>query len=152
MGAEEFSLPRRHRSPEPFGTVDSRDSIRFRGGNPGTDPRRRGSVYLSENFRQPRRATAGPGRGPRVLQPPRHCEHDLSEDGLTLAGQAPRDVAESLQGAGADVVAANCGFRSPADVGGAERMRFETGPPLGAMPNAGLPTRIDGRARLRVGA
>jgi methionine synthase / methylenetetrahydrofolate reductase(NADPH) len=69
----------------------------------------------------------------------------FSEDGLTLAGQQPRQVATSLQSAGADVVAANCGFGPQPTLEVLERMRFETGPALGAMPNAGLPARIDGR-------
>ena len=69
----------------------------------------------------------------------------FSEDGLTLAGEEPRMVSEELQKAGADVVAANCGFGPQPTLEVLERMRFDGGPLLGAMPNAGLPTRVDGR-------
>lgn len=69
-----------------------------------------------------------------------------AEDGLTLSGQRePGEAARTLQAAGADVVGANCGFGPQPTLEVLQRMSFEGGPPLGAMPNAGLPGRVDGR-------
>jgi homocysteine S-methyltransferase len=69
----------------------------------------------------------------------------FSEDGLSLAGEDPGAIAKTLQAAGADVVSANCGFGPQPAFEVFERMRFEGGPSLGSMPNAGLPTRVEGR-------
>ncbi len=69
----------------------------------------------------------------------------FTEDGLTPAGEAPETVATELQQAGASVAGANCGFGPQPTFEILQQMRFEGGPPLSAMPNAGLPARIDGR-------
>lgn len=69
----------------------------------------------------------------------------FTEDGMTLAGETPAVVARELGAAGADVVAANCGFGPQPTLEVVEQMRFEDGPPLGAMPNAGFPARIENR-------
>ncbi len=69
----------------------------------------------------------------------------FAEDGTTLAGEPPETVSHTLQEAGADVVSANCGFGPQPTLEVIDRMRFEGGPAFGAMPNAGLPARVDGR-------
>ncbi len=68
----------------------------------------------------------------------------FAEDGRTLAGEDPLEVSRAVA-VNADVVAANCGFGPQPTLEVVERMRYEGGPVLGAMPNAGLPTRVDGR-------
>ena len=69
----------------------------------------------------------------------------FAEDGLTLAGEEPNAVARALTEAGADVVGANCGFGPQPTLEVIERMVGDGVAPLAAMPNAGLPARIDGR-------
>lgn len=69
----------------------------------------------------------------------------FSPDGLTLAGEEARTVAEALFAAGADVVGANCGFGPQPTLEVLEQMRAGCECSLGAMPNAGLPARVDGR-------
>jgi len=68
-----------------------------------------------------------------------------AEDGRTLAGEEPDAASRALQQAGADVVGANCGFGPQPTHAVLEQMRYSDGPPLSAMPNAGLPARVDGR-------
>ena len=68
-----------------------------------------------------------------------------AEDGHTLAGEAPPAVARHLQEAGADVVGINCGFGPQPTFSILEQIRHPDGPSLSAMPNAGLPTRVEGR-------
>jgi methionine synthase / methylenetetrahydrofolate reductase(NADPH) len=69
----------------------------------------------------------------------------FTEDGRTLAGEQPEMVSATLQKAGATVAGANCGFGPQPTFEIVQKMRFENGPALSAMPNAGLPARIDGR-------
>lgn len=69
----------------------------------------------------------------------------FSSEGRTLAGEEPEAVVAALAEAGADVVAANCGFGPQPTLEVLERMTYANGPALGAMPNAGLPARVDGR-------
>jgi methionine synthase I (cobalamin-dependent)/5,10-methylenetetrahydrofolate reductase len=69
----------------------------------------------------------------------------FSEDGLSLAGEEPSKIARDLTAAGADVIAANCGFGPQPTLEVIEAMSADGVPPLGAMPNAGLPARVDGR-------
>lgn len=69
----------------------------------------------------------------------------FAEDGRTLAGEEPVAVARALRSAGAQVIGANCGFGPQPTLEVVEQMRFEDGPPLVAMPNAGLPARHEGR-------
>ncbi len=66
------------------------------------------------------------------------------EEGLTPLGHSPRQVAEALREAGADVIGANCST-GPEGILRAVRglhAALGAGPPyISAMPNAGLPTR-----------
>jgi methionine synthase / methylenetetrahydrofolate reductase(NADPH) len=69
----------------------------------------------------------------------------FAEDGHMLSGEDPVTVARVLREAGADMVGANCGFGPQPTYVVLEQMRTEDGPPLSAMPNAGLPSRVEGR-------
>lgn len=70
------------------------------------------------------------------------------EDGLTPLGHTPRQVAELLVAAGADVIGANCSTGPEGVLRAIQEMRevVKDGPPyLSAMPNAGWPSRLEGR-------
>jgi methionine synthase I (cobalamin-dependent)/5,10-methylenetetrahydrofolate reductase len=69
----------------------------------------------------------------------------FAEDGHTLAGQSATEVVERLQVAGADVIGANCGFGPQPTEAVVEEMMQTATVPLAVMPNAGLPSRHDGR-------
>ena len=69
----------------------------------------------------------------------------FSEDGLSLAGEDAVVIAAALKEAGAEVIGANCGFGPQPTLEVLEQMRPGTDLPLSAMPNAGLPARVDGR-------
>lgn len=69
----------------------------------------------------------------------------FAEDGRTLAGEEPVAVAAALNLAEADIVGANCGFGPQPTLEVVERMRIDGGRPISAMPNAGLPARVEGR-------
>jgi homocysteine S-methyltransferase len=68
-----------------------------------------------------------------------------AEDGRTLAGDDPTEATRKLHAAGADVVGANCGFGPQPTYAVLEEMRQIEGVAMAAMPNAGLPTRVEGR-------
>ena len=63
----------------------------------------------------------------------------------TLMGVTPDAAVEGLLAAGADVVGANCGRVTAAEMPGLVRAFRAAGAPLVAVePNAGLPARVDG--------
>lgn len=69
-----------------------------------------------------------------------------SEGGVTQSGQSPATVADRLAEAGADVIGVNCSV-GPAETLQTVAMIAESRPDLliSAMPNAGYPTRVEGR-------
>lgn len=69
----------------------------------------------------------------------------FAEGGQTLDGFAPVDVTRALAEAGADVVGVNCGVGPQSALEVVAEMATTAGRPISAMPNAGLPSRVDGR-------
>jgi len=69
----------------------------------------------------------------------------VNEDGNCLDGTTPEIAAERLTAIGADAVGCNCSAGPATVLRVIERMRSATKLPLAAMPNAGLPTSIEGR-------
>jgi len=69
----------------------------------------------------------------------------VNEDGNCLDGTSPEEAAERLTVIGADAVGCNCSSGPAIVLSVIERMRKVTKLPLVAMPNAGLPTSIEGR-------
>src|SRR5690606_28548318 len=69
-----------------------------------------------------------------------------AEDGRTLAGHSPGEVAKRLAEAGVDVLGINCSVGPAKMLETLEAMR-QAAPNaiLSAMPNAGFPRRVDGR-------
>jgi methionine synthase I (cobalamin-dependent)/5,10-methylenetetrahydrofolate reductase len=63
-----------------------------------------------------------------------------------LDGNTPEAAAQRLTAAGADVVGCNCSLGPSTVLAVIERMRKVTNLPLIAMPNAGLPRDVEGRA------
>jgi len=68
------------------------------------------------------------------------------QDGLTHGGQTPEEVVASLQALGVDVIGANCSV-GPASLQQTLVNLHEAGGdfPLSVKPNAGFPTRVEGR-------
>jgi len=69
----------------------------------------------------------------------------VNEDGNCLDGNTPEDAAKRLTAIGADAVGCNCSSGPTIVLSVIERMRKVTKLPLVAMPNAGLPTSVEGR-------
>jgi methionine synthase I (cobalamin-dependent)/5,10-methylenetetrahydrofolate reductase len=69
----------------------------------------------------------------------------VNEDGNCLDGTTPEVAAQRLTAIGADAVGCNCSAGPATVLRVIERMRAATKLPLVAMPNAGLPTSIEGR-------
>jgi methionine synthase I (cobalamin-dependent)/5,10-methylenetetrahydrofolate reductase len=69
----------------------------------------------------------------------------VNEDGNCLDGTTPEVAAERLTKIGADAVGCNCSAGPATVLQVIERMKTATTLPLVAMPNAGLPTNIEGR-------
>ncbi len=67
------------------------------------------------------------------------------EDGLTLSAEEPSQVVQALERAGVDVIGVNCGVGPQVALQVLETMRPLTRLPLSGQPNAGLPTRVEGR-------
>ncbi|MGH2352270.1 MAG: homocysteine S-methyltransferase family protein, partial [Chloroflexota bacterium] len=77
------------------------------------------------------------------------AEVTIAEDGDTLAGGTPEDVAQTLASLRVDALGVNCGVGPQATLDAIRRMRPHTTVPLAAMPNAGYPATV-GRRRLYV--
>jgi methionine synthase I (cobalamin-dependent)/5,10-methylenetetrahydrofolate reductase len=70
----------------------------------------------------------------------------VDDDGNCLDGSTPEDAAKRLAKVGADAVGCNCSTGPAVVLSVIERMRAVTDLPLVAMPNAGMPRNVEGRA------
>ena len=70
----------------------------------------------------------------------------VNEQGRGLDGESPETAAERITAWGADAVGCNCSSGPAIVLEVIERMRSVTHLPLAAMPNAGMPKSVDGRA------
>jgi len=69
----------------------------------------------------------------------------VDDDGNCLDGSSPEAAVERVVAAGADAVGCNCSMGPPIVLSVVERMRKVTTLPIVAMPNAGLPSNVEGR-------
>ncbi|MGH7680885.1 MAG: bifunctional homocysteine S-methyltransferase/methylenetetrahydrofolate reductase [Candidatus Eiseniibacteriota bacterium] len=69
----------------------------------------------------------------------------FTEDGRTLYGAYPEDVARVIDGTMVDVLGANCSVGPQTLLEMVERLGRRTQLPLSVMPNAGLPRFVNGR-------
>ena len=69
----------------------------------------------------------------------------FTEDGRTLYGAYPEDVARAVDGTMVDVLGANCSVGPQILLDMIERLKRRTQLPLSVMPNAGLPRFVNGR-------
>jgi methionine synthase / methylenetetrahydrofolate reductase(NADPH) len=70
----------------------------------------------------------------------------VNEDGNCLDGTSPEVAAQRLTAIGADAIGCNCSVGPATVLSVIERMRGATNLPLAAMPNAGMPKNVEGRA------
>jgi len=70
----------------------------------------------------------------------------VNEDGNCLDGVSPEAAAQRLTAIGADAIGCNCSVGPSTVLSVIERMRAATNLPLAAMPNAGMPKNVEGRA------
>lgn len=69
----------------------------------------------------------------------------FTEDGRTRYGHGPAEVVAALEGAGADLVGANCSVGPVPMLEVIQQMASVAHVPLSAQPNAGFPTLVEGR-------
>jgi homocysteine S-methyltransferase len=69
----------------------------------------------------------------------------FTEDGRTLYGAYPEDVARDVEGKQVDVLGANCSVGPQKLLEIVERLRRRSPLPISVMPNAGLPQFVNGR-------
>ena len=69
----------------------------------------------------------------------------FTEDGRTQYGHSPAEVVTALEGAGVDLVGANCSVGPVPMLEVIQQMASVARVPLSAQPNAGFPTLVDGR-------
>lgn len=77
---------------------------------------------------------------------PRAVMITVTENGNCADGTSPEDAARNLESWGAQVVGANCSNGPEIVLRTIERMRAVTKLPIAAMPNAGVPSCVDGRS------
>jgi homocysteine S-methyltransferase len=69
----------------------------------------------------------------------------LTDDGQMLAGQSPAEVARTLASHRVDVIGVNCGVGPQSTLDAVGQMALPLFAQLSAMPNAGAPSRLEGR-------
>jgi methionine synthase I (cobalamin-dependent)/5,10-methylenetetrahydrofolate reductase len=69
----------------------------------------------------------------------------LTDDGRLLTGEGPGDVARLLASFQVDVIGVNCGVGPQSTLDAVEQMALPLFAQLSAMPNAGAPSRLEGR-------
>jgi homocysteine S-methyltransferase len=69
----------------------------------------------------------------------------LAEDGRLLTGEGPADVARLLASFQVDVIGVNCGVGPQSTLDAVQQMALPLFAQLSAMPNAGAPSRLEGR-------
>ncbi|MBN2341595.1 MAG: bifunctional homocysteine S-methyltransferase/methylenetetrahydrofolate reductase [Deltaproteobacteria bacterium] len=84
-------------------------------------------------------------RNTRNIDIPVICSFTVNQEGNTKYGAKAEDVAIQLERYGADVVGINCSVGPKPMLDALERIRRVTHIPLSVMPNAGLPTQVEGR-------
>jgi methionine synthase / methylenetetrahydrofolate reductase(NADPH) len=69
----------------------------------------------------------------------------LTDDGRMLTGENPGEVARLLAGYQVDVIGVNCGVGPQSTLDAVQQMALPLFAQLSAMPNAGAPSRLEGR-------
>ena len=73
------------------------------------------------------------------------AQMSFTEDGRTRYGHAPSEVVTALEGAGVNVIGANCSVGPVPMLEVVQQMAACAHKPLSAQPNAGFPTLVEGR-------
>ncbi len=81
----------------------------------------------------------------RQVDVPLICSFTVNQEGNTIYGAKAEDLAIQLERLGADVIGLNCSVGPKPMLDALERIRRVTSIPLSVMPNAGLPTQVEGR-------
>jgi len=81
----------------------------------------------------------------KVTNLPIIAQMSFTEDGTTYLGQTPMAVAAALNKLPVDVIGANCAIGPQLMLDVLQQLAGTAKRPLSAMPNAGLPRRVDGR-------
>jgi homocysteine S-methyltransferase len=81
----------------------------------------------------------------QICQLPVVAQVTFTEDGKTLMGNSPEEVAEVLESLGVDVIGANCSVGPLGIFEVVQRIISKTKLRVSAQPNAGLPRLVDGR-------
>ncbi|HJQ37570.1 MAG TPA: bifunctional homocysteine S-methyltransferase/methylenetetrahydrofolate reductase [Thermoanaerobaculia bacterium] len=69
----------------------------------------------------------------------------IGTDGRTVYGDSPRDIAQRLERAGADVIGLNCAVGPDLMLDAVEEMAAVSAKKISCQPNAGLPRDVNGR-------
>jgi methionine synthase I (cobalamin-dependent)/5,10-methylenetetrahydrofolate reductase len=80
-----------------------------------------------------------------VCELPIVAQVSLTDEGQMLAGQSPADVARMLASHRVDVIGVNCGVGPQSTLDAVRQMALPLFAHLSAMPNAGAPSRLEGR-------
>ncbi len=106
-------------------------------------------LLILETFSDLREIREAIGAARETCSLPIVAQMTFTEEGKTLMGDTPREVVQTLEGLGVQVIGANCSVGSEPMLRVVEEMAKVAHRPLSAQPNAGFPTYQGGRLLYR---
>ena len=131
---------------EPYGPTVAR-----RGARRSSASRRRRCATAASICSSARRSRTSPRssrpspRSATSASLPVVAQMTIGVDGRTIFGDTPRDVAQRLDRAGADVIGLNCSVGPDVMLDAIEEIAAVTAKKISCQPNAGLPRDVNGR-------
>ena len=102
-------------------------------------------LFVLETFGDLAELTEAVGAVRAVCDLPIVAQVSLTDDGAMLTGETPAEVARVLAGLGVEVIGVNCGVGPQSTLDAVQDMAIPLFAKLSAMPNAGAPSRREGR-------
>ncbi len=102
-------------------------------------------VLILETFTDLSELLEAVGAAREACDLPVIAQMSFTEDGRTQYGHTPSEVVTALEGAGVDVIGANCSVGPVPMLEVIQQMAASARTPLSAQPNAGFPTLLEGR-------
>jgi homocysteine S-methyltransferase len=102
-------------------------------------------VLIFETFTDLNELTEGVAAAREATDLPIIAQMTFTHEGKTLLGHAPAEIVGRLEGLGVAVIGANCSVGPQGILQVMEQMVLVSRTPLSALPNAGLPSYVDGR-------
>lgn len=102
-------------------------------------------IIILETFSDLRELEVAFAAAKEITDLPIIAQVTITEEGKTIVGDKPHEVARRLEELGASVVGVNCSVGPQVVFDAVERIAKAVGAYVSAMPNAGMPRLVDGR-------